>query len=177
MSHDAYLGLGSNLGARLEHLRQAVRWLEKLDVQMTELSSVYESAPVGPVSDQPPFLNAVVRVRAAVSAAALLEIGQRIENEMGRRRGIPKGPRCIDVDLLLVGDVLHSSAELTVPHPGLSERAFVLLPLLEMAPDLSDPRDGQPLSRHLERALAGQQISRFGPPALLEAADPPEAPQ
>ena len=170
MSRDAYLGLGSNVGSRLENLQQAVRWLVKLDVAVAGSSSVYESAPVGPVSDQPPFLNAVVRVRGAESAAALLAIGQMIEDEMGRRRDIPKGPRCIDVDLLLVGEELHRSAELTVPHPGLSERAFVLLPLLELAPDLSDPRDGRPLSRHLERVLACQQIGRFGSSVLLEAA-------
>lgn len=170
MSRDVYLGLGSNVGSRLENLQQALRLLVKLDVNVTGSSSVYESAPVGPVSDQPPFLNAVVRVHDAASAAALLAIGQRIEDEMGRRRVVPKGPRAIDVDLLLVGEELHHSAELTVPHPGLSERAFVLLPMLELAPDLSDPRDGRPLARHLERVLACQQIERFGSSALLEAA-------
>src|SRR5207253_2366745 len=124
-----YLGLGSNMGNRRENLRLALGRLQPL-VRVEQVSSLYETAPVG-VEEQPPFLNAVARVTTGLRPRALLRLVKSIEDEIGRRPGPVWGPRPIDIDLLLVGDEVIETPDLTLPHPRLGERGFVLLPLYE----------------------------------------------
>ncbi|MEJ7900254.1 MAG: 2-amino-4-hydroxy-6-hydroxymethyldihydropteridine diphosphokinase [Thermomicrobiales bacterium] len=133
----AYIGLGSNLHDRFAILNHAVEHLNTLG-SVTANSSIYETDPVGFV-DQPQFLNAVVRLHTNLQPAYLLANLIRIEVELGRVRTFPNAPRTIDLDLLLVGDMVINTAELTVPHPKLHERSFVLLPLAEIAPEVLHP--------------------------------------
>jgi 2-amino-4-hydroxy-6-hydroxymethyldihydropteridine diphosphokinase len=131
----AYIGLGSNLGDRLENVREAVRLLDAIDeVEVKRTSSVYETKPVGP--RQPDFLNAVVEIDTTLHARTLLGHMKRIELDLGRKPGEHWGPREIDLDLLLYGDETIDEPALRVPHPELENRVFVLVPLGEIAPDL-----------------------------------------
>ena len=161
-----YLGLGSNIGDRRANLRAAVAQLPAHGVQVVASSSVYETEPVGLVLDQREFLNACLRIRTALDPEALLDACKAVEHELGRATGGPRhGPRTIDVDLLLLGDVEYSSQRLTLPHAEVSSRRFVLTPLLELDPDLALP-SGPRLS-DLEAALGpGQDVHRAGPPLL-----------
>lgn len=141
MARRAYLGLGANLGDRRANLRRAVAHIRALPgVNLLRASRVYETEPMG-VTDQPAFLNMVVEVEIADSlgARALLEATKRIEAEVGRRRGERWGPREIDLDVLLVGEERVQEGDLEVPHPRMWERAFVMVPLAELAPDLPGP--------------------------------------
>jgi 2-amino-4-hydroxy-6-hydroxymethyldihydropteridine diphosphokinase len=132
----AFLGLGSNLGDRLGHLQLAVDALAaRDDVGVVSVSGVYETAPVGG-PEQDDYLNAVVAVETDLSPRDLLEVAQAIERQAGRVRTVRWGPRTLDVDVLLVGDVHVDEPDLQVPHPRLHERAFVLVPLRDVAPDL-----------------------------------------
>jgi len=132
----SFLGLGSNLGDRLTHLRQAYRALRSsAGIHDPAPSPVYETAPVG-FTEQPPFLNMVVGCNTTLAPEALLALALDIEGRLGRRRTIRWGPRVIDLDLLWYGGQEVRTAELTVPHPRLLERAFVLVPLADLAPDL-----------------------------------------
>jgi 2-amino-4-hydroxy-6-hydroxymethyldihydropteridine diphosphokinase len=127
----AYLGIGSNLGDRLAHLQRAVDGLAAADgVDVTAVSAVYETDPVGP--EQPDYLNAVVAVDTRLDPHALLAVGQRLEAEAHRVRGERWGPRTLDVDLLLYGDVHLDEPDLVVPHPRWHERDFVLAPLADL---------------------------------------------
>ena len=144
-----YIGLGSNLGDRLAILNQAVAHLAALG-SVTATSAIYETDPVGFV-DQPSFLNAVVCLQTTLAPADLLANLLRIEQEMGRVRTFPNAPRIIDLDLLLVGDVVIHTARLMVPHPAMHERAFVLVPLADIAPDLMHPELGVSISGLLGR--------------------------
>jgi 2-amino-4-hydroxy-6-hydroxymethyldihydropteridine diphosphokinase len=139
----AYIGLGSNLGDREGFLRRAVELLrDEADIDVVAVSSVRETDPVG-FLDQPRFLNAAVEVETPLTARALLERLLAVEQALGRRRDGPRyGPRTIDLDLLLYGDEVVEEAGLTVPHPRLAERRFVLEPLHELAPDLVVPGRG-----------------------------------
>ena len=132
---DACQGLGSNLGDRAANLLLAVDQLGRLD-PLVEVSGVYETAPVGGPAGQGPYLNAVVRLRSALPARRLLEEANRIEALAGRVRAEKDGPRTLDVDVLVVGDERIDEEGLVVPHPRMAERAFVLLPLEELAPGL-----------------------------------------
>lgn len=135
----AYLGLGSNLGDREEHIRRACQELgahPKISVE--RLSSLYETAPVG-VTDQPDFLNAAVAVRTSLPPEELLAVLLATEAGLGRIRNARWGPRVIDIDLLVYGDETIDRPNLAVPHPRLRERAFALVPLAEIAPDLKPP--------------------------------------
>lgn len=156
-----YIGLGSNLGDREAHLCSALRALED-QFELRRVSSLYRTAPLGPVQDQPDFLNVVAELDSSVDARDALRCCLAIEEQLGRVRKVDKGPRVIDLDLLLVGARVESWPELDLPHPGLTERAFVLEPLLELCPRLSDPRDGRPLVEHLA-ALPEQGVVRLGP--------------
>ncbi|HUY63423.1 MAG TPA: 2-amino-4-hydroxy-6-hydroxymethyldihydropteridine diphosphokinase [Acidimicrobiales bacterium] len=131
----AFLGLGSNVGDRLGHLRRAVDGLDEL----VALSPVYETAPVGGPPGQPPYLNAVAELDTARSPRELLEMAGRLEAEAGRVRTVPDGPRTLDVDVLLVGDVVVDEPDLVVPHPRLWQRRFVVVPLADLAPELVAP--------------------------------------
>lgn len=157
-----YLGLGSNLGDRGAQLSAAVAALRRAGVQIPRISSVYETAPVGPVVDQPAFLNAVAELTTELSPDTLLDLCLTIEGQLGRVRTLDKGPRTIDLDLLLADDLVQTSERLELPHPGLTERAFVLGPLLELSPKLADPRDGRPLADHLARIAPTQPVRRLG---------------
>ncbi len=134
---DALIGLGSNLGNRIGSLRAAVRELAR-NGRITASSSVYESAPVG-FLDQPDFLNAVVRLRTELDAPALMRSLLAIEEGAGRVRTGKNAPRILDLDLLYHGDCILVTPELHLPHPRRLERAFVLGPLAECAPDFRDP--------------------------------------
>jgi 2-amino-4-hydroxy-6-hydroxymethyldihydropteridine diphosphokinase len=156
-----YLGLGSNEGDRLGNLRAARAALVRRGIRVTAASSVYETAPQGEVLDQPDFLNACLRIETDLGPEELLDACKAVERELGRAPGGPRhGPRPVDVDLLLLGDLVWRSERLTLPHADLTERRFVLEPLLELDPNLTLP-DGAPLSAALER-LADQRVQPVG---------------
>ena len=131
----AFVGLGSNLGDRLVHLRAAVAGLP----DVTAVSQVYETEPVGGPEDQGPYLNVVVELDTELSPRDLLAVAGRLEDEALRVRTVRFGPRSLDVDVLLVGDLVVEDADLVVPHPRMWERRFVLAPLAELAPDVVSP--------------------------------------
>jgi 2-amino-4-hydroxy-6-hydroxymethyldihydropteridine diphosphokinase len=158
-----YLGLGSNVGDREAHLRQAIEDLGTHGVKVEAISSLYETEPVGELLDQPDFLNAAVRVRTGLEPEELLDLCKAIEVEHGRALGGPRhGPRPIDIDLLLLDHVEMSTERLTLPHPEVTSRRFVLAPLLELDPELRLP-DGTRLDAALV-ALRGQRVRLAGPP-------------
>jgi len=132
----AFVALGSNLGDRRANLRAAVAGLPGV----VAVSGVYETDPVGGPGGQAPYLNAVVELDTDLSPQALLAVGRRLEEAAGRVRGKRWGPRTLDVDILLVGDLTVDEPDLQVPHPRLRERAFVLVPLHDLAPDVAGPR-------------------------------------
>lgn len=142
-THRAFLGLGSNLGDSLAHLKEALARLEEKGVRPRRFSSVYRTAPWG-VEDQPDFLNMVVMALTELDPRGLLEACQEVEREMGRVRRERWGPRVIDVDILLYDDIVVEEEGLVIPHPRMGERDFVLVPLLEVWPEAVDPRTGVP---------------------------------
>ncbi|MGB6836639.1 MAG: 2-amino-4-hydroxy-6-hydroxymethyldihydropteridine diphosphokinase [Dehalococcoidia bacterium] len=148
------LGLGSNLGNREANLRMALGHLEPL-ARVKEVSSLYETQPMGP-QDQPPYYNAACRIVTGLGPAALLRHLKQIEREIGRRPGPRWGPRPIDLDILLFGDEVVKEADLLIPHPGLTERAFVLVPLAEIAAEMRDPVSGQSIAELAARADRSQ---------------------
>jgi 2-amino-4-hydroxy-6-hydroxymethyldihydropteridine diphosphokinase len=129
------LGLGANLGEPVANLRRAVALLAQAGLRFEALSSLYRTRPWG-VTDQPDFINACALARTQLSPLALLDLVQATEKALGRRRTRRWGPRAIDIDLLFYDDVTWSDARLVLPHPGLMERAFALLPLAEIAPEI-----------------------------------------
>jgi 2-amino-4-hydroxy-6-hydroxymethyldihydropteridine diphosphokinase len=129
----AYLALGANLGERLSNLRQAVVLLESRGARLVRSSRVYETEPVGPA--QPDYLNAVIEVETDLSPRGLLIACLSVEKALGRVRGERWGPRVMDVDILTFGDVEVDDSDLQVPHPRMHERAFVMIPLLELDAD------------------------------------------
>jgi 2-amino-4-hydroxy-6-hydroxymethyldihydropteridine diphosphokinase len=156
-----YLGLGSNEGDRLRNLRAARDALVLYEVIVEAASSVYETAPQGEVLDQPDFLNAALRVRTELGPEELLDAAKSIERDLGRDSGgVRHGPRPIDVDVLLLGDVEYSSDRLTLPHREVTSRRFVLEPLLELDPGLELP-DGTLLAARLD-AVGDQPVRRVG---------------
>jgi 2-amino-4-hydroxy-6-hydroxymethyldihydropteridine diphosphokinase len=157
-----YLGLGSNEGDRLGALRAARDELGRRGVMVVDASPVYETAPQGELLDQPDFLNACLAIDTELGPEQLLEACKDVERALGRVPGGPRhGPRPIDVDLLLLGELVHSSERLTLPHPEVTARRFVLEPLLELDPDLTLP-DGTPLAPLLA-AVADQPVRRLEP--------------
>ena len=161
---DGYLGLGSNVGDRRSRLERAVDALIGHGVTVEASSSVYETEPVGEVTDQPDFLNACLRIRTGLGPERLLEVCKEVEREVGRTPGGPRhGPRAIDVDLLLLGGRRQDTERLRLPHPDLAARRFVLVPLLELAPDLVVPGDGRAADA-LAALGPGQAVRRVGPP-------------
>ncbi|HEY5571486.1 MAG TPA: 2-amino-4-hydroxy-6-hydroxymethyldihydropteridine diphosphokinase [Anaerolineales bacterium] len=135
--HTVYLALGSNLGNRLKNLKTAIAVMQP-GVLPDDCSPVYETPPWG-VADQPPFLNQAVRGKTELEPEELLDRLKSVEVQMGREPAIKYGPRLIDVDILFYDDLVLDAKDLTVPHPRLSDRAFVLVPLADLAPDLSHP--------------------------------------
>jgi 2-amino-4-hydroxy-6-hydroxymethyldihydropteridine diphosphokinase len=155
----AFLGLGSNVGDREAHLREAVKLLESDEVRVLRRSSLYETAPQE-MLDQPWFLNAVVQVETTLFPMQLLARVRQIERDMGRRRVTPKGPRNIDIDILFYGRVVMATAELEVPHPRIAQRRFVLDPLAEIAPDFRHPMTGK-TAHEMLNALEPQGVRRL----------------
>lgn len=127
----AFLALGSNLGDRRRHLREAVAALSRLDPDL-QVSQVFETEPVGGPEGQPAYLNLVLRLATELSPHELLQEAQRLEEAHGRVRTVRNGPRTLDVDVLLYGDLTLDEEDLTIPHPRMNERAFVLAPLEEL---------------------------------------------
>jgi 2-amino-4-hydroxy-6-hydroxymethyldihydropteridine diphosphokinase len=167
---DGYLGLGSNVGDRRAHLQAAADLLPAHGVRVIASSSVYETEPVGEGPDQRDFLNAVLRVETALAPEALLDACKAVERERGRvLAGEPgyvrHGPRPLDVDLLLLGDRAYRSERLTLPHAQVTARRFVLVPLLELAPDLVVPGHGRAADA-LAR-LEGEAVRLAGPALAL----------
>ena len=157
MSGRAFLSLGANLGDRKATIGAALHALQEGGARMMRRSSFYETAPVGK-TDQPWFLNMAVEVETALSPRDLLALCQRVEHALGRVRTERWGPRPIDIDILLYDGLTAASPELVLPRPRMTERAFVLLPLLEIAPDATLP-DGRRLQPFLER-VSDQDVRR-----------------
>jgi 2-amino-4-hydroxy-6-hydroxymethyldihydropteridine diphosphokinase len=164
-----HLGLGSNVGDRRAHLQAAVDALPGVGVRVLASSSVYDTEPVGEVLDQPEFLNAVVRVSTSLDPEALLDACKAVEREVGRAAGgVRHGPRPIDVDVLLLGDVSYESERLTLPHAEVTSRRFVMVPLLDVTPDAVLP-DGSLVAAALEALGPGQAMRHAGPPLRVPA--------
>ena len=150
MTQTVYLSLGSNVGNRAKNLQDAIAALHKANVQVVCVSSVYETEPVDYL-DQAWFLNIAVEAKTELSALDLLYALRGIETQMGSKKAIPKGPRLIDMDILLYGDKVFDTPELQIPHPRMHLRRFVLEPLAEIAPDVRNPVSSQTVSEMLAR--------------------------
>ncbi len=167
-SRSGLLGLGSNVGDRRDHLQAAVDGLPSVGVRVTAASSVYDTDPVGEVLDQPSFLNACVLVETALEPLELLDAVKCLEAELGRvAGGVRHGPRTIDIDILLLGDVELAHARMSLPHEQVLRRRFVLIPALELDFELSTP-DGRRLSDALAALGVGgtsiEGVRWSGPP-------------
>ena len=161
------MGLGSNVGDRRAQLEAAVGALPSHGVDVLASSSVYETEPVGLVLDQREFLNAGLRIETAFGPEQLLDACKAVERQLGREAGgVRQGPRAIDVDVLLLGSLEHVSERLTLPHPEVLQRRFVLVPLLELDPDLELPGGGPRLADALAALGPGQDVRLSGPPLV-----------
>jgi 2-amino-4-hydroxy-6-hydroxymethyldihydropteridine diphosphokinase len=162
-----YLGLGSNVGDRRANLQAAVDLLRERGIGVSASSSVYETEPVGEVPDQREFFNACIRIETDLEPEALLDVCKEVERALGRitegEGYVHHGPRPIDVDLLLLGERTHRSPRLSLPHEQVSSRRFVLVPLLELAPDLEVPG----------RGCAAEALAALGPGEDVRLAEPP----
>ena len=155
-----YLGLGSNLGERQANLARALKLLSE-SVHIEQVSSLYETEPVGH-TEQPSFLNAVCRAQTELGPLQLLSLIKGIEASLGRVPSFPNAPRPIDIDIILYGNLVMGTPELTIPHPHFEERAFVLIPLLEIAPDLHHPVSGYQI-RDMAALVEGQDgVKKIG---------------
>ncbi|NWG31962.1 MAG: 2-amino-4-hydroxy-6-hydroxymethyldihydropteridine diphosphokinase [Rhodocyclaceae bacterium] len=159
MTAIAYVALGANLGDPVKTVRAALAALREMpDARLLASSSLYRTAPVG-LKHQPDFINAVAMIESALPPLELLANLFAIEARFGRVRSVRNAPRTLDLDLLLCGDLVLDSPELTLPHPRMTERAFVLAPLAEIAPTLTIPGRG-PLAELLPK-VADQRIERL----------------
>lgn len=167
---EGYLGLGSNVGDRRAHLLQAVVQLPRHGVQVVASSSVFETEPVGLVLDQRDFFNACLRIHTDYDPERLLGVCKEVERAVGRAPGGTRhGPRVIDVDVLLLEGVQYASERLMLPHAEVLSRRFVLVPLLELDPELSLPGSGRRIADALSSLGEGQAVRRVGPPLLAGA--------
>jgi 2-amino-4-hydroxy-6-hydroxymethyldihydropteridine diphosphokinase len=168
-----YLGLGSNVGDRRTNLQATVECLWAHDVVGLVSSSVYETEPVGEVLEQRPFYNACLRIETALAPESLLDACKAVERAFGRRLAgepgyVHHGPRAIDIDVLLLGEQTYESERLTLPHREVTTRRFVLVPLLELAPELELPGRGRAADA-LTALGDGQAVRRAGPPLEVGA--------
>ena len=164
MIQNAYVGLGSNLGDRAGYLLRAVRGMLDAGLDVIRLSSIYETEPVE-YEEQPPFLNMVAELRGSTLPSPEQTLARllRIEYALGRTRDVRMGPRTIDLDLLIFKDQQVETEFLTLPHPRLAVRRFVLVPLNELAPNLVHPILTQPISRLLSETRDGSEVVRWTP--------------
>lgn len=160
VQHHVFLGLGSNIADRDAHLAEALRALASL-IAIERVSSVYDTAPMD-YTDQPRFHNLAVQAATSLGPLELLHGVKAIERALGRAPGPRYGPRVIDIDLLFYDQLVLRADELTLPHPRLPERAFVLAPLAEIAPALIHPELGESITDLLRR-VAGSDVQRLGP--------------
>ncbi|MDX6639416.1 MAG: 2-amino-4-hydroxy-6-hydroxymethyldihydropteridine diphosphokinase [Solirubrobacteraceae bacterium] len=164
-----YLGLGSNVGDRRGHLEAAVAGLRARGIEVLASSSLYDTDPVGEILDQPAFLNACLRIDSDLEPEALLDVAKAIELERGRAAAAPRhAPRPLDVDLLLFGDASYRSERLALPHPQVAERRFVLIPLVELDPELTLP-GGRRVADRLAELPVDEGVRWAGPPLALAA--------
>ncbi len=154
-----YLSLGSNMGDRQQNLDWALDHLSHR-LRMGQTSSIYETEPVDN-TDQPRFLNMVCQVYITLAPTALLVLAKGIENKLGRVPTKPNSPRPIDIDILLYGEQVIDTPELIVPHPRMTKRAFVLIPLAEIAPDAVHPTSGKTIKKLLKDIAEKQGVSRW----------------
>lgn len=156
----AYISLGSNIGNRLEFLQEAVGLLkETQQIDVLKVSSVYETAPVGYV-DQAAFLNIVVELKTLFTPHELLVKCNEIEDLLGRKRIVRWGPRTVDLDILLYNEENMKTEDLIIPHPRMAERGFVLVPLMELNPNIIDPRTKQAFSNLVHDQKEGVHLWR-----------------
>jgi 2-amino-4-hydroxy-6-hydroxymethyldihydropteridine diphosphokinase len=158
----AYIGLGANLGDREANIRQALSELARSGCRPTKVSSIYETAPVG-FSDQPDFLNAVAEIETDLGPRELLAVLDEIEQRIGREETFKWGPRIIDLDILLYGDLRLSEDNLKIPHPEIQQRAFVLTPLAEIAPEARHPVSGL-TAREMSAAIGAEGVRKYVSP-------------
>ena len=154
-----YLGLGSNMGNRQDNLDRALDLLSQR-LRVGKVSSVYDTEPVGN-TNQPRFLNLVCQVYTTLAPKELLTLAKGIESKLGRVLGKSNAPRPIDIDILFYGDQVIDTPELVIPHPRLAERAFVLVPLAEIAPDLRHPVIGKTVNELLQGITEKQGVFKF----------------
>ena len=165
----AYLGFGTNLGSREQNLSQALQSLANSpDLYIVRSSSIYETAPWG-YTDQPSFLNFTVEVRTKLSPVELLELAKCIEKDLGRQKNFRYGPRLIDIDILLYGNkTIHlGQPDLDIPHLRITERAFVLVPLTEIAPEIIHPILNVSLADLLEKVNGKEDVNLWSPAPTL----------
>jgi 2-amino-4-hydroxy-6-hydroxymethyldihydropteridine diphosphokinase len=158
MTDIAYVSLGSNVGDREKNLCEAIRRLSTLGRVMS-VSSFYETEPVE-FTDQAWFLNCAVALEVSLKPAEVMRALLQIEQEMGRKRVQKKGPRLIDLDIVLFGEAIVNTAELVIPHPAMATRRFVLEPLAEIAPELRHPLLNKAVQRLLDELPAGQRVKK-----------------
>ena len=154
-----FLAFGANLGNPRDQIEQGIMALNDHGVSVIARSSWFETEPVG-MDDQPFFLNLVARASTSLDPYELLAVCRQVEQRVGRVPSARFGPRHLDIDILLYGDERIESEELTIPHPRMRERRFVLIPLLEIAPDLEDPELNQPYADVLSRLDEGKKVLR-----------------
>lgn len=157
----SYLGIGSNLGNRIKNLEIAISVLSgQPDIRVNTFSSFYETEPVG-YKNQGWFINQVVQIETFLSPSDLLKVTQKLEETLGRKRTIKWGPRTVDIDILLYSDLIMNSSFLTIPHPHLTKRRFVLVPLAEIAPSFVHPILGESISKILIESPAGDLVKKI----------------
>jgi len=159
-----YLGLGSNIGIRPQLIRMSLDYMPSEQITVDAVSRLYETEPWG-VGNQPRFINAVCKVSTILDAEALLTAIKRIEQALGREPGLRWGPRPIDIDILLYDDLQLRSADLTIPHPGMLWRASVLVPMVEIAPDVVHPLTLRTMREHLNDLGPVPDVAPY-PPGL-----------
>lgn len=153
-----YLGLGTNLGDRLHHMKQAIHWLRKRnEIEVTRISSIYETEPVGYL-DQPHFLNLVCEIETTLTPTQLFAHIQWIEQKLKRVRTVRWGPRTIDIDILLFGNQIIHQPDLMIPHPRMLQRSFVMVPLAELAGDLIVPGTAKTVDQW-RKSISDQRIT------------------